>query len=263
MRNITGILSPLSSYQMLKDGITGGISPIQVTGVIYSQNAHLMAAVAEETNRPLLIVAENDIKARQIYENMYFFNKNIAVFDSRDLIFYSADVHSRETDTKRLNVLKKLINNEIQIVIVPCDAYFDKIIPPDMLKESVITITEGSVYNIDDIINRLIFMGYERVEAAESPAQFSLRGGILDIYPTIADTAFRVEFWDDEVDSIRTMDPLTQRSVERIILLKFILLVNFSVMLKGLRKLRKKWKSPIKNPKVLLRKKAWLMKKKS
>ena len=133
MRNITGVLSPLSSYQMLKDGILGGISPIQVTGVIDSQNVHLMAAVAEETNRPLLIVAENDIKAREIYENMYFFNKNIAVFDSRDLIFYSADVHSRETDTKRLNVLKKLINNEIQIVIVPSDAYFDKIIPPDIL----------------------------------------------------------------------------------------------------------------------------------
>ena len=215
MRNITGVLSPLSSYQMLKDCISGGISPIQVTGVIDSQNVHLMAAVAEETNRPLLIVAENDIKAREIYENMYFFNKNIAVFDSRDLIFYSADVHSRETDTKRLSVLKKLINNEIQIVIVPSDAYFDKIIPPDILKESVLTIAEGNSYNIDDIINRLIYMGYERVEAAESPAQFSLRGGILDIYPTIADTAFRVEFWDDEVDSIRTMDPLTQRSVER------------------------------------------------
>ena len=86
MRNITGVLSPLSSYQMLKDGISGGISPIQVTGVIDSQNVHLMAAVAEETNRPLLIVAENDIKAREIYENMYFFNKNIAVLDRKSVV---------------------------------------------------------------------------------------------------------------------------------------------------------------------------------
>ena len=135
MRNITGVLSPLSSYQMLKDGILGGISPIQVTGVIDSQNVHLMAAVAEETNRPLLIVAENDIKAREIYENMYFFNKNIAVFDSRDLIFYSADVHSRETDTKRLSVLKKLIN-------IACQSR------PDYQSEHLHGVGNGVLYHL-------------------------------------------------------------------------------------------------------------------
>ena len=216
MRNITGILSKLSSYQTIRDDIKNSNTPVFASGIIDVQNTHVMAALTEELQRPTLIIAENDIKAREIYENLYFFNKNTVMFDARDIIFYSADVHSRDTDTKRLSVLKNLVEGEKINVVVPVDAVFDKIIPPNILKNSVVSIKEGEEYNTEDLIEKLIYMGYERCETAESKGQFSVRGGIIDIYPSVSDTAFRIEFWDTEVDSIRTMDAYTQRSIDRV-----------------------------------------------
>ena len=190
MRNITGILSKLSSYQTIRDDIKNSNTPVFASGIIDVQNTHVMAALTEELQRPALIIAENDIKAREIYENLYFFNKNTVMFDARDIIFYSADVHSRDTDTKRLSVLKNLVEGEKINVVVPVDAVFDKIIPPNILKNSVVSIKEGEEYNTEDLIEKLIYMGYERCETAESKGQFSVRGGIIDIYPSVSDTAF-------------------------------------------------------------------------
>jgi len=216
MRNINETLLGLESYKTLINSLKSGITPVMASGIIDAQNAHIISSVIENLKRPALIVAENDIKAKEIYDDMRFFDKNTMLFKSRDIIFYSADVHSKDTDTKRLLTLKNIVENNVSTVVVSCEAIFDKILPPEILLKSVIKLKEGNRYDIEEIINRLVYMGYERLNAAESPGQFSVRGGILDIYPPVDDMAVRIEFWDDEIDSIRSMDPYSQRSVERI-----------------------------------------------
>lgn len=215
VKNINNILSRLESYRILKSDIESGNTPVLASGVINAQETHVIDALCEDLKRPALIIAENDLKAAEIYENMRFLNKNTILFPSRDIIFYSADVHSKETDTKRVQALKRLAEGEILNVVVSAEAVFDRLIPAEFLRKSVIALKEGETENIDVLSERLVYMGYEKAELTESPGQFSIRGGIVDIYPTVSDTAFRIEFWDDEIDSIRTMDAATQRSVDR------------------------------------------------
>ncbi|MCI1931824.1 MAG: transcription-repair coupling factor [Clostridia bacterium] len=216
MRNIAAALSESKEYGRLKDDILKNNTPVLTTGVIDVQTLHMISSVIYDLKRPSVIVAENDIKAKEMFEDMYFFNKNTVLFPSRDIIFYSADVHSRDTDINRMNVLKRLLEDENVNVVVSAEAVFDRLVPPEVLKDSIIRIKEGDMLDLETLSQKLILMGYERTDETQSKGQFSIRGGIIDIYPSVNENAVRIELWDDEVDSIRDMDVSTQRSVDRI-----------------------------------------------
>ena len=144
MKNINNILSRLESYRILKSDIESGNTPVLASGVINAQETHVIDAICEDLKRPALIIAENDLKAAEIYENMRFLNKNTILFPSRDIIFYSADVHSKETDTKRVQALKRLAEGEILNVVVSAEAEFDWLIPAEFLRKSVSRIVAMS-----------------------------------------------------------------------------------------------------------------------
>lgn len=93
---------------------------------------------------------------------------------------------------------------------------FDKLVPKSILQNFIITLEEGLVISIDSLCEKLIFMGYERCDLVEGQGQFSVRGGIIDIFSPVVDSAIRIEFWGDEIDTIRILDQYSQRSVEKI-----------------------------------------------
>lgn len=216
---MNAILTPLvenKEFNLLKEHIQRGDSPILATGVLDSQKAHMIYGVESLLNKASLIIAQNELKAKEIYEDMQFFIKDkIMYYPSKDIIFYSADVKSNDIVKKRFEILDKLIKGEKISIVLSVEALFDRLVEKDIFQNYVIDIKEGDRFNIDELAERLVFMGYERCDSVEGQGQFALRGGIMDLYSSVMENAVRIEFWDDEVDSIRILDAFSQRSVER------------------------------------------------
>lgn len=216
MNALIAPLLGLSEFKSLIEDIKTKNTPVLLTGVIDVQTVHLIAGVESCVHAPSLIVVENELKAKEISEDLHFFNKNIMHYPTRDFIFYSADVHSRETDMQRAKVVNALIKNERPTVVLSVEALFDRHVKKEDFQNHIVTVSEGQVLDVEKFVEILVFMGYERTELVEGAGQFSVRGGIIDVFSPVEETAVRIEMWDDEVDSVRTMDCYSQRSLEKI-----------------------------------------------
>lgn len=108
-------------------------------------------------------------------------------------------------------VVKRMVEGEDLTVVTSIDALMDRVLPLDILRRSVISLCEGDQVSIDDLGRKLTRLGFERTEQVEEPGQFSVRGGIFDIYNLSDECPVRIEFWDDEIDSIRSFDVESQQ----------------------------------------------------
>ncbi len=211
-------VAPLQEYKEFND-IVEAISlkqyPLLVSGCIDSQKCHMMYALSE--NHPFrLIITYNDVKAKEIYEDMKLYDRSIYLYPSKDVIFYSADIRGNAIITERLKILKALIERKPITVIATIDGGLDKLLPLEFLADRVISIHEEDTLNLVQLMDQLVHLGYERQGQVESPGEFAVRGGIVDIYPLTEDAPYRIELWGDEIDSIRTFDVMSQRSIERV-----------------------------------------------
>jgi len=204
-----------------------------LNGVINAQKWHLTAGLL--CNKPALIIASSELKAKEIYQDMYyFFNNSCYLYPSRDFLFYAADVKSVDITRQRLKILDKLKYSNSNtngktppVVVLSSEALLDRMTPPEIFHNYKLHLEIGDITDSETVLEKLVQMGYERRDLTEGAGQFAMRGGILDIYPAVAGycanntilslpegQAFRVEFFDDEIDSIRVIDALTQRSIE-------------------------------------------------
>ena len=215
MQSILEPLAELKEFQEIQKNIQNNISPVQVTGCMDSQKSHLIAGLGKEYPYKVIIAA-NDIKAKEIYEDYRLYDRNVFLYPAKDAIFYSADVRGNTIVRERLQVLKRLIEKQPTCIITTLDGGMDKLLPLNNLAEQKITIEEASVIDIEDFKKKLTRMGYERVGQVEGSGQFAIRGGIIDLYPLTEETPYRIELWDDEIDTIRSFDVESQRSIEQV-----------------------------------------------
>ena len=214
MKTFINPLRELKEFNDIKDNLKLKNIPLQVTGCIDSQKCHLIYGLSEDYPWKL-IITYSDIKAKEIYEDYKIYDKNVYLYPAKDIIFYSADIHGNAIVKDRLKILRKLIEREPITIITTLDGGMDKILPLNVLKKRVITITEGGNLDLTKLQAELIHLGYERTGQVEGPGEFAVRGGILDIFPPTKDCPYRIELWGDEVDSVRSFDIASQRSIER------------------------------------------------
>lgn len=214
------LLKPLledKSFKSLINCINDEVSTVFATGVIDSQKCQLVFGIESMLEKPSVIITNSELKAKEIYEDMYFFMKNnVMLYPSKDIIFYSADVKSVDIIKRRFEVLNRLINNEKITIVVSVEALFDKLVYRDIFKKFIVNIECGDNISIGDFTEKLVFMGYERTILVEGQGQFAVRGGIVDLFSSISENAVRIEFWGDEIDSIRLLDSYSQRSIENV-----------------------------------------------
>lgn len=215
MKTFTAPLTELKEFNDIKDNLKLQNVPIQVTGCIDSQKCHLISGLGEGYPWKL-IITYNDSKAKEIYEDYKLYDKNVYLYPAKDIIFYSADIHGNAIVKDRLKILRKLIEQKPITVVTTLDGGMDKILPLEFLKKRVITIEEAGSLNLTGLQAELVHLGYERQGQVAGPGEFAVRGGILDIFPPTEETPYRVELWGDEVDSIRSFDINSQRSIERV-----------------------------------------------
>ena len=210
-------LLELQEYDNLVQALKSGKGPLQVTGTLDSQKVHLMYELGEASAFAWkLVVTYDDTRAKEIYDDLRSFTSRVWLYPAKDLLFYSADIHGNLMARQRIAVLRRLMEDREGVVVTTMDGLMDHLLPLKYLREQSITVESGQVIDLDVWKERLIAMGYERVAQVDGMGQFSIRGGIVDIFPLTEEVPVRIELWDDEVDSIRTFDLESQRSVEQL-----------------------------------------------
>ena len=193
--------------QIKKQGI------VSVSGCLDSQKAHFTYGLAREF--PFrLIIAENDLKAKEFYEDYRMYDPEVLLYPARDLIFYQADIHGNLITRQRIQVLKALIEQKKLTVIASVDSCLDYLVPLEVWINNILYLKNDSELDLDQMKYRMVELGYERTAQVEVPGQFSIRGGIMDVFPLTEDNPWRIELWGDEIDSIRSFDVQSQRSIE-------------------------------------------------
>jgi len=184
-------------------------------GCIDSQKLHMIYGLAE-TFRTKLIVTYSEKRMRELYEDYRFYDKEVYLYPVKDLIFFQADIHGNKLVTERMKVLRKLLDGENVTIITSLDSLMTPQLPIQRVKASVISIDKDTVLDENELARRLVDLGYEKTYQVEIPGQFSIRGGIVDIFDLTEENPFRIELWGDEIDSIRSFDVLSQRSIENL-----------------------------------------------
>lgn len=186
---------------------------IAASGMAEAQKVHLACALAERTGRPLLFLCDSERSAAQTMEDVSaLLPGGVSLFPAREITFYQDVAASREVAYRRMETLRKLVSGEVRAVVAPADALLHRVMPRAVFSAYTIHLRVGDQLPPDELLEQLLAAGYSREYMVEGKGQFSVRGGIVDIYPADALSALRIEYFDDEVDSIRTFDVMNQRS---------------------------------------------------
>ena len=206
-------LNELIQFSDMKEDLEKGRGPLAVSGCTDSQKVHLACELTADI--PLrLILTYNESRAREIYEDAQVCHPEVFLYPAKDVLFYQADVQGNVLSKQRMEILKQILEEGRGTVVTTIDACMDRIASPDEVYRRRLEIRGGSVLDLTEVTSRLNALGYERLPQVEMPGQFAVRGDILDIYPLTEENPVRVELWGDEVDSIRSFDASSQRSLE-------------------------------------------------
>lgn len=208
-------LQGLAEFEQIKEKSKTNKGILQVSGCMESQKSHLMYGLSGIAPYRLILV-EDERRAREIYEDYRFYDRKVYSYPAKDLLFFQADIHGNLLIRQRMKVIKALLEEKELTVVTSIDGCMDFLESLEKIKEQLIHYESDSTVDTEQLKNQLVALGYERVGQVEMPGQFSVRGGIVDIYCLTEENPWRIELWGDEIDSIRSFDPESQRSLENL-----------------------------------------------
>ncbi|MBO4354373.1 MAG: transcription-repair coupling factor [Clostridia bacterium] len=191
--------------------------PSQITGLCEGASYAFLAALTSDENagKPALLIVADEKTAARTRDALRALGTRAEVFPTRDPVFYNM-IASHELEHERISVLTKILKNDVDIVISACDAALGFTVPKDVLTRSETALAVGDEYPLDDLRNALVLSGYVHSDLVDGKGQFSVRGGIVDVFPPCSEQPVRIEYFGDEIDQMKLFDPLTQRSTEQI-----------------------------------------------
>ena len=217
---LQGLLQPLQEndkFITVINSIKNKKFPINISGLSDSGKSYIIDGIFNEIENSLVVVTHNEIEAKNLYEDLSLYATNVYFLPIREVVFYNVDAVSGDLRWARLKVIKEILNNKNKkIIVTSVDALTALYTPRKKYFNYSITIKNGDEVDLKDISKKLIECGYERVEVVEGKGEFSFRGGILDVFPPIAVYPYRIELFGDEIDSIRTFNIESQRSIEKV-----------------------------------------------
>jgi transcription-repair coupling factor (superfamily II helicase) len=217
---LQGVMNPLktdSKFRKVLEFIEKGQFPIDISGLSDSGKSYMINGIFAECDNSLVIVTHSDMDAKNIYEDLNFYLTEVYYFPVREIVFYNVDAISGDLRWARLKVIKEILQNKNKKVIVTSiDALTSLYTPKQYFLDYSITIECEREIDLKEVSKKLLECGYERVEVVEGKGQFSFRGGILDVFPPTSAYPYRVELFGDEIESIRTFNVESQRSIDKV-----------------------------------------------
>lgn len=214
----SALTKQMAGLNKLMEDLDQGKTGLFSYGISDSQKAFFIWALAARTKKQILVVTADSLEAKRISEDLEFFvgPEGVAYFPAATVLPYETAARSLETMAERLTVMEKLARGQSLVVVAPIQALFSKMVLPSVVRETILHFKMGQSVPLEEILRKLAALGYERVDMIEGKGQFARRGDILDIYPLTRELPLRLEFFDDEVDSIREFSPEDQRSVNKL-----------------------------------------------
>ncbi len=211
MERITQLITDLTEFDTIADGLRGGKSPVEVTGLAPIHKANIIAALAQQLHRQAVVICADDLAcARMARDIEAFSGRTVAILPSRELMFHDIESSSREYEHRRIAVLRTLAEGRAPVVL-SVSALLLATLPPELMQRAAFTIDFNGEYDTKDLVRRLTQAGYRRCMQVEGEGQFSLRGGILDIFAPGEPNPVRIEFFGTEVDTMSYFDIGSQR----------------------------------------------------
>lgn len=208
-------LTELAEYDEIRSRIRKGPGIISLAGCARAQKAHMIYGLSYDA-KITLVVTENDLAAKALYEDLLFYEPGALFYPAKDLLFYQADITSNLLDIQRMRVFRALIEDERVTVVVPVAAMMDMVSVREDLTDARLVFEMDEEVDLDWIRESLVRSGYERCPEVSLPGQFAVRGSIIDIWSLTEERPFRIELFGDEIDSMRSFDPESQRSIENL-----------------------------------------------
>ena len=214
MNDIVKILPNFKKFNDYISNVKGNTSPIMLSGLTDSGKVHFAYSTYFYAEKPICIITYNELQAKKIIKNLEYFENNINYFQKKEILSYDYLAESKDIAYSRIACLNEVHKKQAKIIVTTIEAVSQKILPEDVLYKNILELKIGNVINLEEIKQKLVLLGYERQEVVENKSEFSVRGGIIDV--AISEKqGIRIELWGDEIDSIRTFDINTQRSLEK------------------------------------------------
>lgn len=214
METLLAPLEQINAYRSARECIDRKKLPVHISGCVESQKCHLIYGLGQDAKWKV-IIAQNEIRAREIAEDYRMFEREVLYYPAKDVIFYSADVHGSALSVERLKVIKALLTGNGGTIVTTMDAGMEFVLAMSVYEKAKRRLAEGDILDLEEFASGLTEMGYHRQGQVDLPGDFSVRGGIVDVFPITEDCPYRIELWGDEIDTIRSFDVESQRSIER------------------------------------------------
>ena len=203
--------------KLLKDIESSNNEKISILGLTDSQKAHMIYSLYNYSKKSPVIVCPNVTSAKKMIQDLKFYSETEIVYlPPREVIYYDSDIESREIENARVYAINKLIEGTPCIIVTVMEALMQKMLPKSTYENKNVFFKVQNEIDMDNIISTLVSLGYSKHEIVDGKGKFAVRGGIIDVFPTGSDMPYRIELFGDEIDSIRTFDTDTQKSMDSV-----------------------------------------------
>ncbi|MBP3596279.1 MAG: transcription-repair coupling factor [Clostridia bacterium] len=211
MNSLVKVVPNVKKYSDYLFNIKKGTNPLMLSGLTDSAKVHMAYATKFYSDKPICIITYNEMQAKRIMKDMEFFDEKVEFFPKRDITSFDYIAESKDSLYKRISILNDIKQKKVGIIVTTIEAAMQRMIRKEVLYKKVFKIKVGETVDLEKLKETLVALGYERYDLIEGKGQFSVRGGIIDI-ATSQQHGVRIEFWGDEVDSIRRFRIESQRS---------------------------------------------------
>ncbi|MCI8773745.1 MAG: transcription-repair coupling factor [Lachnospiraceae bacterium] len=215
MRALLAPLLELGEYEEIRKLLGKERAAVTLSGCVDSEKLHMIYGLGDGF-RNKIIVTFSDLKTKELYEDYQFYDRNVMIYPAKDLIFFQADIHGNQLIMQRMKCLRRLMEGRPTTIITTFDALMTPQIPLSVQQKNIVSINKQSHIDESMLAEKLTELGYEKNYQVEAPGQFSIRGGIVDVFDLTEENPYRIELWGEDVESIRSFDILSQRSIEKL-----------------------------------------------
>lgn len=215
MSCFTKALKNLNEYRSIIYDLNNRRLPAGVVGLSAIHKAHVISAACEDlAPHRAIIITPDEAQASKLCKDLNAFGCDAQLYPAGDITLRPDNVKSREYEHRRLSVLGNLVDGKIRAVVCSVEAALQYTIPPEELIAKRITLNVDDEIKQDELIEMLINAGYTRSAQVDGSGQFSVRGGIIDIFSPDCENPYRIEFWGDNIDCLSTFEVDSQRRID-------------------------------------------------
>lgn len=218
LANLVKLTRDLDEFRQVRDALEHASGNVQLVGLTTAAKGFFIAGLLREMNRPIVFITYSSEQSDRISDDLALYGlseSELFILPPSDALIYEEGAPDFRVIGQRLAAMDALQRGKPAVVVAPVNGALRRAMPPHVLRDSRIETSTGQAIVVEDFVRRLVDLGYERSEICETHGEFSQRGGIIDVYPSNEDEPVRIELFGDEIESIRSFDPASQRSHRR------------------------------------------------